>query len=85
MLYSSRPVTYFNVFKTINTKAEKQRDKRLKMIALTIYNYVLFMSKNYTIDLKNIAEPEIINMIPIFEYIFPINFAISVFPVPGGP
>jgi hypothetical protein len=39
------------------------------MIALTIYNYVLFMSKNYTIDLKNVKEPEMINMIPIFEYI----------------
>jgi hypothetical protein len=59
----------FIVFKTINTKAETQRDKRLKMIALTIYNYVLFMSKKYTIDLKNITEPEMINMIPIFEYI----------------
>ena len=59
----------FIVFKTINTKAETQRDKRLKMIALTIYNYVLFMSKKYTIDLKNIIEPEMINMIPIFEYI----------------
>ena len=59
----------FNVFKTINTKAEKQRDRRLKMIALTIYNYVRFMSNVYGINIKNIAEPEMINMIPIFEYI----------------
>jgi hypothetical protein len=59
----------FIVFKTINTKAETQRDKRLKMIALTIYNYVRFMSNVYGINIKNIAEPEMINMIPIFEYI----------------
>jgi hypothetical protein len=32
--------TLFNVFNLINTKAEKQQDKRLKMIALVIFNYI---------------------------------------------
>ena len=29
----------FNVFQMVNRKAEQQKDKRFKMIALTIYNY----------------------------------------------
>lgn len=59
----------FNVFQMINRKASQQNDKRLKMIGLTIYNYVLYMSKQHQIDLKNIVEPENINLIPIFEYV----------------
>jgi hypothetical protein len=59
----------FNVFQMTNKKAEAQNDRRIKLICLTIYNYVLFMSKQYQIDLKNITEPENINLIPIFEYI----------------
>jgi len=59
----------FNVFQMVNRKAGRQNDKRLKMICLTIYNYVLYMSKQYDIDLKNVVEPENINLIPIFEYI----------------
>ena len=34
----------FNVFQVINKKAEIQKDKRLKFIALGIYNYI----RNYT-------------------------------------
>jgi hypothetical protein len=59
----------FTVFKIVNSKAEKQQDKRLKMIALTIYNYVRFLAKEYDVDLKNIPEIENINLIPVFEYI----------------
>jgi hypothetical protein len=59
----------FNVFQMVNRKAEQQRDKRMKMIGLTIYNYVRYMSKDYEIDLKDIQEPEKINLIPIFEYV----------------
>jgi hypothetical protein len=59
----------FNVFQMVNRKSSQQNDKRLKMIALTIYNYVLYMSKQYDVELKNILEPEHINLIPIFEYI----------------
>ena len=59
----------YNVFKMVNRKAEQQRDKRLSIIGLTIYNYVRYMAKEYNIDLKNIQETESINLIPLFEYI----------------
>jgi hypothetical protein len=59
----------FNVFQMVNRKSSQQNDKRLKMIGLTIYNYVLYMSKQYEVKLKDISEPENINLIPIFEYI----------------
>jgi hypothetical protein len=62
-------ISVFNVFQLVNRKAEQQQDKRMKMIALVIYNYTKFMSKEYNVDLKNITEPECINLIPIFEYI----------------
>lgn len=59
----------FNVFQMVNRKAEQQNDKRLKMIGLTIYNYSLYLSKIHNVNLKDIVEPESINLIPIFEYI----------------
>jgi hypothetical protein len=59
----------FNVFQMVNKKAVSQNDRRLKMIGLTIYNYVLYMSKEYGIDLKDIQEADKINLIPIFEYV----------------
>lgn len=59
----------FNVFQMVNRKAEQQRDKRLKMIGLTIYNYTRFMANEYNVDLKTIQEPNKINLIPLFEYI----------------
>ena len=59
----------FNVFQMVNRKAEQQQDKRFKMIGLTIYNYVRYMSKEYNMELKGIVEPDSINLIPIFEYV----------------
>lgn len=59
----------FNVFQMINRKAEQQQDKRLKMIGLTVYNYVRYMAKEYDMELKDIKEAESINLIPVFEYI----------------
>ena len=59
----------FNVFQMVNRKAEQQQDKRLKMIGLTVYNYVRYMSKEYDVDLKDIKEPDSINLIPVFEYV----------------
>jgi predicted molibdopterin-dependent oxidoreductase YjgC len=56
----------FIVFRKFN---EKAKDTRQKMIALTIYNYVRYMSKQYNVDLSTIIEDEMINLIPIFEYI----------------
>ena len=59
----------FNVFQMVNRKAEQQQDKRLKVIGLTIYNYVRYMAKEYEVDLKEVVEPQSINLIPVFEYI----------------
>ena len=59
----------FSVFQMVNRKAEQQQDKRFKMIGLAIYNYVRYMSKEYNIELKDIVEPDCINLIPIFEYV----------------
>ncbi len=59
----------FNVFQLVNRKAERQQDKRMKMVGLAIYNYVRFMAREYNIDLKKVIESESINLIPIFEYV----------------
>ena len=59
----------FNFFKLVNQKAEKQHDKRLKMISLVIFNYTKYMAKEYNVDLLTVQEPENINLIPVFEYI----------------
>lgn len=62
-------VAVFNVFQLVNRKAERQQDKRMKMIGLAIYNYVRYMAKEHNVDLKEVVEPESINLIPIFEYV----------------
>ena len=59
----------FNVFQLVNKKAEKQQDKRMKIIALVIFNYVKKMASDNGIELRTITEPECINLIPVFEYI----------------
>ena len=69
----------FNVFNLVNKKAQEQNDKRLKMIALTIYNYTRKMANDndinlldinlLDINLLDISSKESINLIPIFEYI----------------
>jgi hypothetical protein len=61
----------FTIFKNIHKKGEQQKDRRLQIISLTIYNYVSYLAKTNNISLKEIKdpEPEMINMIPIFEYI----------------
>ena len=59
----------FNVFKMINKKADTQNDKRLKMISLVIFNYVRKMAHDYNVNLKELVEPDAINLIPVFEYI----------------
>jgi len=59
----------YNVFQMVNVKAEKQKDKRFKFIALVIFNYVKKMACDNNIDLKEIKLQDSINLIPIFEYI----------------
>jgi hypothetical protein len=59
----------FNVFQLVNKKAEQQQDKRLKAIALVIYNYTRFMAKEHNIALKTVEQQQNINLVPIFEYV----------------
>jgi len=59
----------FFVFNIVKEKSEKQKDNRLKMIALTIYNYVRYMAKEFNVDIKDLHSSETTNLIPIFEYI----------------
>jgi hypothetical protein len=59
----------FTVFKMVNKKAERQRDKKMKFIALIIFNYVVKIAKDNHFDLKNIEDKESINLIPFFEYV----------------
>lgn len=59
----------FNVFQVINRKAEIQKDRRLKLIALSIYNYIKKTAKDNNFSLVDLKEPVSINLIPIFEYI----------------
>jgi hypothetical protein len=53
----------------IHKKASEQNDNRLKLITISVYNYVRFMANLYEVSVKHLVEPEMINMIPIFEYI----------------
>ena len=59
----------FTVFKTVNKKAEQKQDRKMKFIALMIYNYVLKTSKDNGVDLKTINDSDTINLIPFFEYV----------------
>jgi hypothetical protein len=60
----------FQVFYLVNKKAEAAQDRRLKLIGLTIFNYVRNLSKVCGIPLSGTETPsDFINLIPIFEYI----------------
>ena len=61
--------TIYNVFKSVNVKADLKRDKRLKYIAVLILGYVTKLAKDHDVNLKEIEEPVLINLIPFFEYI----------------
>jgi hypothetical protein len=61
--------TIYNVFISINGKADFNRDKRLKCITLLILGYVTNLAKEYNISLDQIQKQEAINMVPFFEYI----------------
>jgi hypothetical protein len=55
----------------VSKRAHDQNNKKLQMISLVIYNYVLKMSKDNSIDLNNLPDLNSleINLIPFFEYI----------------
>jgi hypothetical protein len=39
------------------------------MISLAVFNYVRKMAHDYNVNLKELVEPDAINLIPVFEYI----------------
>ena len=59
----------FSVFKMVHKKGVDHKDNRLQMIALTIYNYTRYMATQENIDLSTLPNEEMINLIPIFEYV----------------
>ena len=61
--------TIYNVFSSVNVKADTKRDKRLKYIAVLILGYVTKLAKEHAVNLKEIEEPDSINLIPFFEYV----------------
>ena len=61
--------TIYNVFSSVNTKADLKRDKRLKYIAVLILGYVTKLAKEHAVNLKEIEDPDSINLIPFFEYV----------------
>ena len=61
--------TIYHVFTSVNTKADLNRDKRLKCITFLILGYVTNLAKEYNVDLLQIQTTEAINLAPFFEYI----------------
>jgi len=62
-------LSVFSVFKMITKKSQQTGDRKLKMIALVIFNYVRYMAKENDIILRDVNDSDTINLIPIFEYI----------------
>lgn len=69
----------FNVFQMVKRQSELHDDKKRKMIALIIYNYAKFMAYEHDIDLKTVEEPNVLNLMPIFEYIAAKNIELYEF------
>lgn len=61
--------TIYGVFKMVHQKSVVQKDKRMSYIALSIYNYLLKVAKDFDVDLKTIEVSNSVNMLPFFEYI----------------
>lgn len=64
----------FDVFNFVNKKSQDQKDRRLQMISLTIYNYTRKMARDNNVNLNDFVKTDVssnepVNLIPIFEYI----------------
>lgn len=59
----------YQVFQMVYRQAEYQKNQRLKIIAMCIYNYTKFLSEEHDIILQNNGQMESVNLSPIFEYI----------------
>ena len=61
--------TIYHVFKMVNDKADRQRDKKMKYIGALIFKYLSKIVTENKINLKDVEEVSNINLIPVFEYI----------------
>ena len=61
--------TLFAVFKMFNVKSLQKKDKKMQLISVLIYKYILKTSIDNNIDIKTITDIETINLIPFFEYV----------------
>lgn len=61
----------FSVFSSLHKKAQNNnnKNKKMQMICLVIYNYLNKIAKENDVSIKDLKEPETINLIPFFEYI----------------
>lgn len=59
----------FNVFHTVNNKSDQTGDRKIKYIALIIYNYMVKMAKDNNIDLRELTVNESVDLSVIFNYI----------------
>ena len=64
----------FDVFNFVNKKSQDQKNRRLQMISLTIYNYTRKMARDNNVNLNDFVKTDVssnepVNLIPIFEYI----------------
>jgi len=59
----------YSVFTSVHKKSQNTKNKKMQMIALLIYNYLNKIAKENGVSIKDLKEPETINLIPFFEYI----------------
>lgn len=59
----------FSVFKMVHKKSQQKNDKKMKFIALMIYNYVIKIAKDNHVNLNTINDCDSINLIPFFEFV----------------
>jgi hypothetical protein len=58
----------------VNNQADAKKDQKAKCIAIMIYKYLIFLSKEYNVDItdkKNIINENMshIHLVPFFEYV----------------
>ena len=61
--------TLFAVFKMVTNKALQKKDKKMQLISVLIYKYILKTSVDNDIDIKTITTIDIINLAPFYEYL----------------
>jgi hypothetical protein len=59
----------FSVFLMVNEKADARKERKMKYIAIMIYNYALSLAKEHNVDLNVVKKGDEINLIPFFEYV----------------